>query len=123
MHLDAEAEASMEVTNLTSSVVCQTAQTFQRCSVVNKVRHERASRVSSQLKYNLSTVGLSPQGISFSDLFRSDFLQYCSKITRERERERFTTSIQPAWLMRTGLCSCLSLLQQGNVREVVMVPE
>ena len=31
-----------------------------------------------------------------------------------RERERFTTSIQPAWLMRTGLCSCLSLLQQGN---------
>ena len=32
----------------------------------------------------------------------------------ERERERFTTSIQPAWLMRTGLCSCLSLLQQGN---------
>ena len=33
---------------------------------------------------------------------------------RERERERFTTSIQPAWLMRTGLCSCLSLLQQGN---------
>ena len=39
-----------------------------------------------------------------------------SKREREgmRERERFTTSIQPAWLMRTGLCSCLSLLQQGN---------
>ena len=33
---------------------------------------------------------------------------------RERERGRFTTPIQPAWLMRTGLCSCLSLLQQGN---------
>ena len=32
----------------------------------------------------------------------------------ERERERVTMSIQPAWLMRTGLCSCLSLLQQGN---------
>ena len=31
-----------------------------------------------------------------------------------RERERFTTSIRPAWLMRAGLCSCLSLLQQGN---------
>ena len=33
---------------------------------------------------------------------------------RERERERFTMSIQPAWLVRTGLFSCLSLLQQGN---------
>ena len=32
----------------------------------------------------------------------------------ERERERFTTSIQPAWLTRTGLCACLSLLQQGK---------
>ena len=31
----------------------------------------------------------------------------------ERERERFATSIQPAWLMRTGLYSCLSLMQQG----------
>ena len=31
-----------------------------------------------------------------------------------QERERDITSIQPAWLMRTGLCSCLSLLQQGN---------
>ena len=45
---------------------------------------------------------------------------------RERERERFTTSIQPAWLMRTGLCSCLSLLQQGNEtladRLLVLVP-
>ena len=42
------------------------------------------------------------------------------------ERERFTTSIQPAWLMRTGLCSCLSLLQQGNEtladRLLVLVP-
>ena len=28
-----------------------------------------------------------------------------------REGERFSTSIQPAWPMRTGLCSCLSLLQ------------
>ena len=33
---------------------------------------------------------------------------------RMLERKRFTTSIQPAWLMRTRLCSCLSLLQQGN---------
>ena len=45
---------------------------------------------------------------------------------RERERERFTTSIQPAWLMRTGLCSCLSLLQQGIEtmadRLLVLVP-
>ena len=45
---------------------------------------------------------------------------------RERERERFTTSIQPAWVMRTGLCSCLSLLQQGNEtmadRLLVLVP-
>ena len=32
----------------------------------------------------------------------------------KRERERFTTFIQPAWLMRTGLCSRLSLLPQGN---------
>ena len=43
-----------------------------------------------------------------------------------KERERFTTSIQPAWLMRTGLCSCLSLLQQGNEtmadRLLVLVP-
>ena len=30
------------------------------------------------------------------------------------KRERFITSIQPAWLIRTGLLSCLSLLQQGN---------
>ena len=37
---------------------------------------------------------------------------------RERKRESFTTSIQPAWLMRTGLCSCLGLLQQGQEREV-----
>ena len=36
------------------------------------------------------------------------------KLRREGETERFTTSIQPAWLMRTGSCSCLSLLQQGN---------
>ena len=45
---------------------------------------------------------------------------------RERERERFTTSIQPAWLMRTRLCSYLSLLQQGNEtmadRLLVLVP-
>ena len=34
---------------------------------------------------------------------------------RERERERYTASIQPAWLLRTGLCSCLGPLQQGNV--------
>ena len=34
--------------------------------------------------------------------------------TRERERERnCTTSIQPAWLMRTDLCSCLGHLQNG----------
>ena len=32
----------------------------------------------------------------------------------ECERERFTTSIQPAWLMRTGLCSCLGISEQGN---------
>ena len=33
---------------------------------------------------------------------------------RERERERdCTTSIQPAWLMRTDLCSCLGHLQNG----------
>ena len=30
----------------------------------------------------------------------------------ERERD-CTTSIQPAWLMRTGLCSCLGHLQNG----------
>ena len=45
---------------------------------------------------------------------------------RERERERFSPSVQPAWLMRTGLCSCLSLLQQGNEtmadRLLVLVP-
>ena len=33
---------------------------------------------------------------------------------RERESATFTTSIQPTWLMRTGLYSCLGLLQQGN---------
>ena len=33
----------------------------------------------------------------------------------EREIERRTTSIQPAWLMRTGWCSCLGLLQQGKL--------
>ena len=34
---------------------------------------------------------------------------------QEREREgEIPMSIQPAWLMRTGLGSCLSLLQQGN---------
>ena len=47
-------------------------------------------------------------------------------IILQRERERFTTSIQPAWLMRTGLRSCLSLLQQGNEttadRLLVLVP-
>ena len=32
---------------------------------------------------------------------------------RERERENCTTSIQPAWLMRTDLCSCLGHLQNG----------
>ena len=41
-------------------------------------------------------------------------------------RERFIRSIQPAWLMETGLCSCLSLLQQGNEamadRLLVLVP-
>ena len=41
-------------------------------------------------------------------------------------REKFTTSIQTAWLMRTGLCSCLSLLQQVNEtmadRLLVLVP-
>ena len=44
----------------------------------------------------------------------------------ERARERFTTSIQPARLMKTALCSCLSLLQQGNEtmadRVLVLVP-
>ena len=44
----------------------------------------------------------------------------------KRERERFTLCIQPAWLMRTGLCSCLSPLQQGNEtmadRLLVLVP-
>ena len=41
-----------------------------------------------------------------------------SERERERERERarerdWTTSIQPAWLMRTDLCSCLGHLQNG----------
>ena len=36
-------------------------------------------------------------------------------LERERERERkLHYVIQPGWLMRTGLFSCLSLLQQGN---------
>ena len=43
-------------------------------------------------------------------------------VAAERERER----AWPAWLMRTGLCSCLSLLQQGNEtmadRRLVLVP-
>ena len=30
-----------------------------------------------------------------------------------REREKFNTSIQSAWLMRTDLCSCLGHLQHG----------
>ena len=50
----------------------------------------------------------------------------CAERGRERDRERFTTSIEPAWLMRTGLFSCLSLLQQGNEtmadRILVLVP-
>ena len=48
---------------------------------------------------------------------------------RESERERDAlrpTSIQPAWIMRTGWCSCLSFLQQGNEtmadRLLVLVP-
>ena len=33
---------------------------------------------------------------------------------QEREKDRnCTTSIQPAWLMRTDLCSCLGHLQNG----------
>lgn len=36
------------------------------------------------------------------------------QLYRERERERdCTTSIQPAWLMMTDLCSCLGHLQNG----------
>ena len=35
-----------------------------------------------------------------------------SSPTEERERN-CTTSIQPAWLMRTDLCSCLGHLQNG----------
>ena len=59
-------------------------------------------------------------------------LQHCScnwhlkRACRESERDRFTMSIQPAWFMRTGLCSRLSLLQQGNEtmadRLLVLVP-
>ena len=49
-----------------------------------------------------------------------------SLLAGKRERERFTASIQPAWLMRTGLFSCLSLLQHGNEtmadRLLVLVP-
>ena len=38
----------------------------------------------------------------------------CTKARSLRERERdCTTSIQPAWLMRTDLCSCLGHLQNG----------
>ena len=33
---------------------------------------------------------------------------------REREKRDFATSIQPAWLRRTGLCSCLGHLQKHH---------
>ena len=44
-------------------------------------------------------------GVAYQGL-KSDFT------IRERERN-CTTAIQPAWLMRTDLCSCLGHLQNG----------
>ena len=68
------------------------------------------------------------QGYSFISLQPLFNIACCKsgERERERERERVTTSIQPAYLMRTGLCSCLGLLQQGNEtmadRLLVLVP-
>ena len=46
------------------------------------------------------------------DLFDVHQVQHVFPNLSERERN-CTTSIQPAWLMRTDLCSCLGHLQNG----------
>ena len=68
----------------------------------------------TQLKYSLSTSSSATDNTLLAGKFNGRVaLSKLEAITlyerereREREREKLHSSIQPAWLMRTDLCSC-----------------
>ena len=60
-----------------------------------------AGRSCEQLDYGSRHMGLGRTAMASANAMRA----FTTSREKEREVERFTTSIQPAWLMRTGLCS------------------
>ena len=101
------------------------------CQIMRRKEDVSFLAASTTMKFLARPLGRSDDFLTLKTLRRQacevhQQMQFAGTVISARERERFTTSIQPAWLMRTGLCSCLSLLQQGNEtmadRLLVLVP-